>query len=69
MVSIRDCAIAVCFLEGAEAQESIRQRFSEENRNLFYDWFIKEWDDVWDQEMIDKYLDIIGDKINELKGI
>ena len=69
MIDIREPAIAVAFLEGVGANKLIEYKFSEEDRNLFYDQFMKEWDDVWDQEMIDKYIDIIGDKINELKGI
>ena len=69
MIDIKELAIAVAFLEGIGANKLIEYKFSEEDRNLFYDWFMKEQDDKWDQEMMDAYIELIGKKINELKGI
>lgn len=68
MIDIRELAIAIAFLEGVEADDIVETTFSQEDRNLFYNWFMKEWDDKFDQEMIDSYLEIIGNKIKELKG-
>lgn len=69
MIDIKELAIAVAFLEGVGANKLIEYKFSEEDRSLFYDWFMKEWDDKWDQGMMDAYIELIGKKINELKGI
>lgn len=69
MTDIKELAIAVAFLEGYGAEDIVETTFSQEDRNLFYNWFVKEWDDKWDDEMIDYYVSVINNKIKELKGI
>ena len=68
MSDIRKLAVAIAFLEGVEAHELIENRFSQDDRNLFYEWFIEKWNTEWDKEMMNEYLDLIENKINELKG-
>ena len=67
-VDIKKLAVACAFLEGIGAQTVVEERFSQDERDLIYNWFNNNWDASWDSEMIEYHLKMIAEKINELKG-
>ncbi|MGL4585305.1 MAG: hypothetical protein ACRCVU_20300 [Flavobacterium sp.] len=67
MAGIKELGIAVAFLESTSAGD-FETIFSQEDRDTFCRWLMKEWRDEWDKEMTDHYIMLISEKIKELKG-
>lgn len=69
MTEIKDLALALAYLSIDRNYDPVDQVFSQEEKDLFADWFLENWQDGWDAELVNVQINKIGAKIDELKQI
>lgn len=52
-----------------EHGKAVEEKFSQEDRNMYTDWFVKQFKPEYDDLARDFVFRVVGEKIKELKGI
>lgn len=68
MTEIKDLALAVAYLSIDRNYDPVNEVFSQEEKDLFANWFLENWQDDWDKELVNVQLDKISAKIEQLQG-
>lgn len=61
--------LAVIIGSEFELSDSLEEKFSQEDRNMYTEWFVKQFKPEYDDLARDFVFRVVGEKTQELKGI